>query len=137
VTACIGPAAEQARAAEPRAELSVHDAWARTADSGATTAVYFTLVNTSATPDTLTAITTAEAEESGMHMSMQQGTMMRMAAVRALPVPGKDSLHFAPLGAHAMLMRMRRAVVPGDTVAVTLSFSSGQALEVRAGVRAR
>jgi len=63
--------------------------------------------------------------------------MMRMAAVRALPVPGKDSLHFAPLGAHAMLMRMRRAVVPGDTVAVTLSFSSGQALEVRAGVRAR
>ncbi len=122
-------------AAEPQAILSGHDAWARPADSGGTTAMYFILSNTGTAPDTVVGVASAEAEATEMHVSMQQGGMMRMSPVRALRVPAEDSVSFRPLGAHVMLLRLHRKLVAGDTVTATLSFESGQQLEVRAGVR--
>lgn len=129
------PPAEASSAARARAVLAVKDAWARSADSGAMTAVYFTITNTAAVADTLSGVQSTAAEQVGLHMSMQQGRTMHMAALTSLPVPAADSVLFAPLGAHVMLTRTRRAVVQGDTVALTLTFVSGQSLEVRAGVR--
>lgn len=127
------PAAEATAA--PAARLSVKEAWARAADSGAMTAVYFTLENSAAVSDTLVGVESAAAEEVAMHMSMEQGGMMRMAALRGLPVPADDSVLFRPLGAHVMLTRLTRPLADGDTVQVTLRFVSGQSMEVRAGVR--
>lgn len=130
------PVAEAAPPPQPaRAILGVKDAWARSADSGAMTAVYFTITNAAVVSDTLTSVRTALAEEAGLHMSMQQGRTMHMVALQSLPVPADDSVVFAPLGAHVMLTRMTRRVVIGDTIALTLSFVSGQSIEVRAGVR--
>ena len=122
--------------APPTAVLSVAEAWARPADSGATAAVYFTLVNAGTVPDTLSGAQSDLAEETGLHMSMQHDGTMHMAALASLPVPAEDSVSFAPLGAHVMLTRMTRAVMVGDTIPVTLSFVSGQTIAVRAGVRA-
>lgn len=137
--AACGGTAEQERAAAvtpAQAVLRVEEAWARPADSGATAAVYFTLVNTAPIADTLSGATSAAAEEAGLHMSMQQQGTMRMAALLSLPVPADDSVSFAPLGAHVMLTRMTRAFAVGDTIPVTLTFVSGQSIAVRAGVRA-
>lgn len=119
----------------PTAILSVHDAWARAADSGSMTAVYFTVENIAAVSDTMSGVRTDAAEEAGLHMSMQSNGMMHMAPLRTLPVPAEDSVLFRPMGAHVMLTRLTRALVDGDTVQVTLEFVSGQSLEVRAGVR--
>ncbi len=119
----------------PMARLSVKDAWARAADSGAMTAVYFTLENAANVSDTLAGVESMAAEETAMHMSMEQGGMMRMAALRGLPVPANDSVLFRPLGAHVMLTRLSRSLADGDTVSVRLRFVSGQSMEVRAGVR--
>lgn len=137
VLACGAPAEETAEpaAAAPRAQLAVKDAWARAADSGATAAVYFTIVNTAGVADTLASARSTVAEEAGLHMSMMHGTTMHMAGLQSLPVPAVDSVRFAPLGAHVMLMRTTRALTAGDTVPLTLTFVSGQTLEVRAGVR--
>lgn len=118
-----------------RAQLAVKDAWARAADSGAMTSVYFTLTNTAPVADTLSGARSAAAEEVGLHMSMMHGTTMHMAGLQSLPVPADDSVRFAPLGAHVMLTRTTRALAVGDTVPLTLTFVSGQTLEVRAGVR--
>ena len=129
------PGTEAAPPAPPRPELAVHEAWARSADSGAMTSVYFTLTNRATVSDTLQGATSAAAEEVGLHMSMQHGNTMHMASVQSLPVPGEDSVLFAPLGAHVMLTRTTRVYAAGDTIALTLTFASGQSLEVRAGVR--
>lgn len=115
--------------------LSSREAWARTADSGATTAVYFVLANTAATADTLSGVSSESAASAAMHMSMQQGRLMRMAPVTSLPVPAEDSVSFQPLGAHVMLSGLKRALAAGDTVRVKLQFVSGRSVEVRAGVR--
>jgi periplasmic copper chaperone A len=115
--------------------LSVRDAWARAADSGANTAIYFTLANNGTESDTLTDVASGDAELTEMHVSTQHGGMMRMSRVTALPVPADDSVSFRPLGAHVMLMRVVRPLVEGDTVTTTLSFGSGQTVRVSAGVR--
>lgn len=116
-------------------DLSVHDAWARPADSGAVTAVYFTLVNGGDIEDTLTAVSSLVAELTEMHVSTQHGSMMRMNQVTALPAPPRDSVMFRPLGAHVMLTRLAKPLAVGDSVDVTLQFSSGRSVAVRAGVR--
>lgn len=119
----------------PRSALEVRSAWARAADSGASTAIYFTLGNGGAVADTLTAVVSAEGEETAMHVSMQHGGTMHMSPVTQLPVPANDSVSFRPLGAHVMVSGLRRGLVVGDTVRATLRFVSGATLEVRAGVR--
>ena len=119
----------------PRAQLAVKDAWARAADSGGTASVYFTIVNTAAVADTLASAKSEAAEEVGLHMSMMHGNTMHMAGLQSLPVPAADSVLFAPLGAHVMLTRTTHVLAVGDTVPLTLTFVSGQTLEVRAGVR--
>jgi copper(I)-binding protein len=126
------------KAAEPTpapAGLTVRGAWARAADSGAMTAVYFTLANDGATSDTLTGVSSADAAVTEMHISTQRDGMMHMSPVTALPVPALDSVSFRPLGAHVMLTGVIRPLAEGDSVTATLSFVSGTTLTVRAGVR--
>lgn len=115
--------------------LSATDAWARAADSGAATAVYFVLNNADSIADTVRGVRSAAAEETGLHISTQHSGMMHMTAITSLPAPARDSVAFRPLGAHVMLTRVRRALADGDTVSVWLDFVSGDTLEVRASVR--
>jgi copper(I)-binding protein len=131
VAACSAPADTRELAA-----LSVSEAWARPADSGAATAIYFVLRNASAVPDTIVGVASDEAENTSMHIAMQQGRTMTMSPISALRVPADDSVSFRPLGAHLMLTQLHRPLAAGDTVRATLTFESGQTLEVRAGVRA-
>lgn len=115
--------------------LDVRSAWARPADSGAMSAVYFTLGNAGAESDTLIGVASTVAERTEMHVSTQHGGTMRMSQVTSLPVPADDSVSFRPLGAHVMLMNLLRPLVPGDTLSVTLRFQSGRSVDVRADVR--
>lgn len=126
------PATEAARQPSP---LAAREAWSRTADSGATAAIYFSLHNSAAVADTLVGVASDVADETTMHVSMEHGGTMHMAHVTSLPVPARDSVAFQPLGAHVMLSGLRRSLVAGDTVALTLRFSSGRTVGVRSGVR--
>jgi copper(I)-binding protein len=117
------------------ATMLVEGAWARTADSGATTALYFVLQNESAADDTLTGVTTTDAASAEMHISTQHGSQMHMSPIRALPVPASDSVEFRPLGAHVMLVGLVRPLVEGDSVRAVLTFGSGRTASVVASVR--
>lgn len=124
-----------ADAPPPEPTLSATGAWARAADSGATSAVYFVLTNTDTIADTVRAVASADAEETGLHISTQHSGMMHMTAIRTLPVPAHDSVSFRPLGAHVMLSRLRRPLAQGDSVRVRIDFVSGDSLDVLAYVR--
>jgi copper(I)-binding protein len=136
VVLVLAACGEKAAQPEPTPTgLSVRGAWARAADSGAMTAVYFTLANDAATSDTLMAVSSPDASITEMHISTQRDGMMHMSPVTALPVPAMDSVSFRPLGAHVMLTGVVRPLTEGDSVTATLSFVSGATLTVRAGVR--
>lgn len=135
VAALVGAACAPKDAAPVVNALDARDAWARPADSGAMSAVYFTLGNGGTESDTLIGVASDVAARTEMHVSMQQGRTMHMSQVTSLPLPANDSVSFRPLGAHVMLMDLRRPLVPGDSLSVTLSFHSGRTVEVRASVR--
>lgn len=140
VAACGGDSTDgesrpAAAAVRPVSPLTARDAWSRTADSGATAAIYFSLHNGAAVADTLVGVASDVADETTMHVSMEHGGTLHMAHVSSLPVPARDSVAFQPLGAHVMLTGLRRPLVAGDTVAFTLRFSSGRTLGVRSDVR--
>jgi copper(I)-binding protein len=117
------------------ATMLVEGAWSRTADSGATTALYFTLLNESITDDTLTGVITTDAATAEMHISTRHGSTMHMSPIRTLAVPASDSVEFRPLGAHVMLVGLKRPLVEGDSVRVDLTFVSGRTVSVVASVR--
>jgi copper(I)-binding protein len=135
VAALIGVACAPKDAAPDATALEARDAWARPADSGAMSAVYFTLGNAGSASDTLTGVSSGVAERTELHVSTQHGGTMHMSQVTSLPVPADDSVSFRPLGAHVMLMNLRRPLAPGDTLSVALSFQSGRTVEVKASVR--
>jgi copper(I)-binding protein len=136
LAALVGAACSPQEASPDVSPLEARSAWARPADSGATSAVYFVLGNAGQSSDTLTSVESSGlAATTEMHVSTQRGGMMHMSEVTSLPVPADDSVAFRPLGAHVMLTGLQRQLSVGDTVSVTLRFVSGRTVEVRAGVR--
>lgn len=136
LAALVGAACSTQDASPDVNALEARSAWARPADSGATSAVYFVLGNAGQSSDTLTSVESSGlAATTEMHVSTQRSGMMHMSEVTSLPVPADDSVAFRPLGAHVMLTGLQRQLSAGDTVSVTLRFVSGRTVEVRAGVR--
>lgn len=133
--ALVGAACGEKEARPDPKALEARSAWARPADSGATSAVYFTLGNSGSVSDTLVAVASDAAERTEMHISTQHDRTMRMSQVTSLPLPAEDSVSFRPLGAHVMLINLRRPLRAGDSVAVQLSFQTGRTVEVIANVR--
>ncbi|HEX5438062.1 MAG TPA: copper chaperone PCu(A)C [Gemmatimonadaceae bacterium] len=97
-------------------------------------ALYFTIANHASVPDTLLSVSTAAAEQAGMHREVMHGASMTMAPVAALPIPAGGVVRFAPGGYHVMLTGLRRRLAPGDSAAVTLEFRHAGQLPIRARV---
>jgi copper(I)-binding protein len=125
--------------------IQVVDAWARQAPmmpatghmhgATGTGAVYVTLRNTGAIPDTLVGASSEAAEAVELHETIRDGAVMRMRPVGTLALPVGGTLTMAPGGLHIMLLRLKRALRPGDTVPLTLSFEHGTPLTLTVPVR--
>lgn len=122
----------------PSEELVIEGAEVRVAPVAAVTAAaYFTLQNAGPVADTITAIGSDIADSLSLHESMDHGdgnTMMMPLAW--LAVPAGERVTLAPGGKHLMIEGLTRPIAPGDSIRLTLSFSSGRRLEVIAPVRA-
>jgi copper(I)-binding protein len=134
VAACARDSAEPPAEVAP-SRVEAHRAWARAADSGGLTAAYFVIANTGERPDTLKVILSPAAAEASMHVSMGRDNTVQMVPVRSLPVRPRDSVVFQPLGTHVMLTGLRQSYMDGDTIPITLQFSSGTSLAVPVIVR--
>ncbi|MEY4008373.1 MAG: hypothetical protein RLZZ467_1440 [Gemmatimonadota bacterium] len=112
------------------------DAWARPADSGATSAAYLVLANRGTTADTVVGVVTEAAESATVHQTMQHEGTMHMSVVSTLLIPAGAEVPLAPLGTHVMLLRLRRPLRAGDTVTFGLALASRDTLLVSAVTRA-
>ena len=138
--AVAGPAA----ACSSDTEVSASDAWARSGTAGGNTAVYMVLeggsepddlVGASVPSDVAAAAEVHETRtEGGMDgemddmgdMSDGEGSgMMTMQEVEMIPVPADGSVTLEPGGYHIMVLDLQADLSAGDTVPVTLVFSSG------------
>ncbi len=124
------------RPAPPVAPIEVRAAWARPADSASLTAAYLVVVNHEPSAVTLSAASSPLAGSVTLHETMEMGGLTHMMALEAPQViAAGDSLVLAPGGKHLMVGALTRALAAGDSLPLTLTFSDGREVRVRAAVR--
>lgn len=102
------------------------------APSGVISALYMTLQNNGSAPIQLTGVETDVARVVEMHQTQNQNGLMQMRPVPSIEVPDGGEVVFEPGGFHIMLIDVNRQLEPGDEVAVTLIFESGERLAMPA-----
>jgi len=110
-------------------------AWARPAAAGATSALYVTLENRGPVEDRLVGAASPVAGRVEVHRTSVEGGVMRMRPAGEVAIPAGGALAFEPGGLHVMLVGLRRELVAGDSLSVTLRFARAGELTVRAVVR--
>jgi hypothetical protein len=100
---------------------------------GQPAAGYFTL-HGGGKDSTLLGVSTEYAIRSEMHESMKSGGMASMKPIDHLALPAEGMLAFKPGGRHVMLYDLNPEIVPGRTLALTLTFSDGTRLAFPARV---
>lgn len=116
--------------------LVAEDAHMMTLPPGQTVgAVYLALSNSSEQDLVLNHIDAPVAGVAEVHRHLYEDGVMRMRQVHHLTVPAKSTLVFEPGGYHIMLMEVADVPPSGDSFAMRLEFSHGEALTVDVEVR--
>ena len=117
--------------------LNVHDAWARPALAGATSAIYLVIDNGTAQAESLLSVETAAAAQAEFHESqMNDQNMMSMQPRESVVIPAGGQVAFAPGGLHVMLIGLTQELQAGDTFSITLRFEKTGALSLEVPVPA-
>lgn len=118
------------------ADLSVADAWVKSAESGMS-AVFGTLTNASASAVTLVGAASSAAGMVQLHETSADGSggMSMQEKEGGFAIPAGDELRLEPGGDHIMLMDLTAPLLAGDTVEVTLQFAGGAELPITATVK--
>jgi copper(I)-binding protein len=117
--------------------IAVSKAWARASAGAATTgAAYFTVTdNTSA--DRLIGVSTPVTGKAELHESRNEnGVMLQMRAVAALPLEPGKAMTLAPGDYHVMLMELKQPLKTGDSFPLTLTFEEARPITVQVKVGA-
>ena len=125
-------------AAPAQAQVIVDNAWVRgTVAQQRATGAFMRI--TSATDAKLVAVQSTAAAIAEVHEMRMDAGVMRMRPIAGLALPANRAVELAPGGSHLMLIDLKRALVEGDTVAITLTVETGDGkrstVEVSAPVR--
>ncbi len=115
-----GGAAVAAPAGHP--PIVVTDAYVRQPASPDVAAAYFTVTNTTGSPDRLVSVVTGAGQQSVLHTETANGNMV--VAADGLLVPAHSSVTLSPGKGHVMIQKLYGALLPGQTVRVELDFTS-------------
>lgn len=109
--------------------------WARATPPGATVgAAYVSISASKAGADTLIAARAAVAGRVEIHTHKHEDGIMKMQQIERLPVAAGTSVVLKPSGDHIMLMDLKKPLVEGDLLAMTLVFEKAGEITVEATV---
>ena len=113
--------------------------WVRRApfmkDTDSNTAGYVTIVNGGRSADTLLSATADVAKSVEIHETRNMSGMMMMEPVARIAVPPAARIELKPGGYHLMLIGLKRALGPSQTVMLTLVFERAGPITTRAVVK--
>lgn len=118
-----------------RPAVRVEGAWVRAADSAATTAAYFRVVNDGRQPVILTGVSSDLADETMMHTTTREEGRASMHEAERLEVPAGGRLDFEPGSHHVMLVGLRHSLHAGHRARLVLHAAGGDSLPVDALAR--
>ena len=118
--------------------VTVKQPWARATPAGAMTgAVYMTLVNSASTADRLTAGSSDVAAKVQIHeMAVVNGIMKMRQLVNGLPIPAGGSVTLKPGGYHVMLIGLKKQLIKGQTLPLTLTFAKAGNITITVPIQA-
>lgn len=96
---------------------------------------YVTIVNRGPEPDALVGAVADVAARVELHETRNMSGMMMMELVSKVEVAPGTRVELRPGSYHLMLIGLKRALTPGQTVTLTLRFERAGALTTRATVR--
>lgn len=155
-TSTTGSTPESSTTSAPAATTApvVSDGWIRAASAGGNSAAYMVITAgpggdalvSAAIPEGLAAEVQLHETTTGGSGGTMDGMdgmdgggssgMMSMRQVPEIPVPADGSVALEPGGYHVMILDLKQDLTAGQTVPVTLTFSSGATTTVDAEVRA-
>jgi periplasmic copper chaperone A len=118
------------------AEVAIGDPYVRAVPPGqANSAVFMSLENRSDQDQALVAAESDVSEIVELHTHIEEGGMMRMRQIEKIDVPAGETVILQPGGLHVMLIGLRQALEPDQTIDLTLVFEDGSRMPVQAPVR--
>lgn len=127
----VGGCAEEATAP------MVSGAWARPAERGENSAVYFTIQNMPDDDVLLEARSDVAGDVQLHRTSIDAAGSARMQQQNQIEIPANLTLEFAPGGLHIMLLNLLQPLVAGDAFELTLIFLKQGEIHVQIPVEAR
>jgi protein SCO1/2 len=128
-----------AAAAAQDSSIRLDGPWVRRAPAMANTesktAAYVTIVNRGQASDALLSATADVAASVEVHETRNMSGMMMMERVPRIVVPPGARVELKPGGYHLMLIGLKQALSPGQTVTLTLVFERAGRITARAEVR--
>jgi periplasmic copper chaperone A len=128
LTAVAGPAGDS---------LVFVDPWVRETLPGRdVTAAYVVIRNDNHQADKLLSVGSEVATTVELHKMVHQAETMKMERVPTIDVPANGTVELKPGGLHLMLFGLKRPLVAGETLRLTLRFERAGEKSVEATVRA-
>ncbi len=125
----------RAKHSASRDGVVVTDAWARPALQGGTGGAYMTITNRSDSVMRIVSATSSIAATTELHVSTVRDGMAHMEMMPGLSITPGASVALKPGGAHFMLVGLRKALVNGDTMPLTLRLQNSEQIFVNVAVR--
>ena len=119
------------------ANISVTDAWARATMPGQPVSGAYMQIQADADARLLS-VSSSVVPRVEVHEMNMDGGVMHMREVKAIDLPKGKTVSLEPGGFHIMLMNLKKPIVAGDVIPLTLVVESGgkqQKVEVKAVAR--
>lgn len=120
------------------ANISVTDAWVRATMPGQPVGAAYMQIESDADAR-LVGVSSGVVPRVEVHEMKMDGDVMRMREVKAIDLPKGKTVSLEPGGFHIMLMDLKKPIVAGEIIPLTLAIESDgkrQTVEVKAEVRA-
>ena len=104
--------------------VTVTKQWARTSAEGAEVGAAYMHIEVSLDDELVgAAVDMSVAMEAQIHEMVMSGGNMTMQEVDSIPAKAGEMLELEPGGYHVMLMGLKKPLVTGETISVTLKFA--------------
>lgn len=127
---------EKQKVTESTQKIELADAWARPSKAGMMSAAYFTIKNGLTTADTLLSASSDASPNTQIHLSFKtEDGLMAMEEQAFVAVPAQAEVEFKQGGLHIMIIQPIKELAEGDSISLTLSFSSSLELQTKVPIK--
>ncbi len=112
--------------------VEIKNAWARPGSKEASSAIYFSIINTNGKADTLLNVKSRIAEKTELHESFKKSNdRIGMRQVKFVPVSANSKTEFEPGGSHVMLVNLFKDLNSGSSIEATLNFKYSGKIKIK------